>query len=100
MNNKTKLMIKYAAIITLIITLIMSLICLVNYYKYVGIINKLRSEDIDLLTKFDLQEQRDSRLYAVLSSLIWTAYITIITTITNIASLLINKEAKKINKIR
>lgn len=97
---KAKTILKYAAITTLILALVMSIISMINYYKYVNIINKLTSEDLDLLTKFDLQEQRDAKLYSALSSMIWTAYITIITIGTNIAHFFINQEPKKIKKIR
>ena len=100
MNKNVKKIIKIAAITTLILTLIMSIICMVNYYRYVGVINKLTSGEINWLTRFELQESRDSRLYAALSSLIWTAYISIVTIIINIANFIVGLEPKKIKKIR
>lgn len=100
MNENIKKIIKIAAISTLILSLIMSIICMVNYYKYVSIINKLTSDNIDWLTKFDLHEARDSRLYAALSSLIWTAYISIATIAINIVNFFIGLQPKKTKKIR
>ena len=100
MNNNVKKIIKIAAISTLVLSLIMTIICMVNYYRYVSIINKLTSEEIDWLTRFDLHESRDSSLYAALSSLIWAAYISIVTIAVNIANFIISLEPKKIKKIR
>lgn len=100
MNKNAKKVIKIAAISTLILLLIMTIVCMVNYYRYVSIINKLTSNNVDWLTRFELHEARDSRLYAVLSSLIWTAYISIATIAINIVNFFIGLEPKTIKKIR
>lgn len=84
----------------LIATVILGIITLVNYYSYVNILNKLTHPDTDLITKFELQESRDKFLYKTLTTTIYTCYVAIITAITSISNLIINRAKKNSLKIR
>ena len=93
----TKKIFKIASIVLLATTLTLAIITLINYYSYVNVLNKLTQPDVDLITKFDLQEDRDTYLYRTLGTIIWTCYIAIATTITTITSMILNKQKRAVS---
>lgn len=99
---KTKKIIQITSIALLFLTLTLLITTLVNYYKYIGTINQITAGDTDLITKFTLQENKEKFLYSTLKTLVWSAYIGIVTIIITVTSIILNnkKENKTIKKIR
>lgn len=97
MNIKT--IFKWVSIALLITTLILSIITLANYYKYVGIINDLSNTELNLLTKFELQESLNTYSLRTFKLLLWTCYVSIATVIVTITHLILSHKKNPI-KIR
>lgn len=97
---KAKKIMTIISISLLTISIILMAITLIHYYKYVGIINTIKSADIDWLTKYELHQQRDLYLYRSLSLLVWTVYVGIATCISALATIIMYIPRKKIEKIR
>ena len=97
MNIKT--IFKWVSIALLITTLILSIITLANYYKYVGIINDLSNTELNLLTKFELQESLNTYSLRTFKLLLWTCYVGIATVIVTITHLILSHKKNPI-KIR
>ena len=74
-----KKILKIATFSFAIITIVVAIITLVNYYSYASVLEKLQSTDIDLLTKFELQEDRDTYLYRTLRLTPWALFLSLAT---------------------
>lgn len=94
-----KKIIKTASIVLAIISIILCIITLVNYYQYANTLENLQTTDLDLLKMFELQEDRDAYLYRTLNTLPWTVFISIFSAILSSVSIILNHN-RNIQKIR
>ena len=95
----TKKIFKWASIILTIASLILCIVTLVNYYNYVGVINKLSGSELTLLEKFKLQESLDTYSLRTFKTLLWTCYIGIATAVITIVTFILHIKRNQI-KIR
>lgn len=90
---------KWVSVVLIIASLILCIVTLVNYYNYVGVINKLSSSELTLLEKFELQENLDTYSLRTFKMLLWTCYTGIVTSITTIVTFMLYIKRNQI-KIR
>ena len=61
-----KKILKITSIILLVISLALAILCLVQYYKYIGVINKLKDNTIDFISKSpSLRKRVEIRAFAM-----------------------------------
>ena len=97
----TKKLLKYASYIMIGATIILAIINLVNYYNYANVLSQLQESNVDLLTRFELQDSKDLYLNRTLRLLPWTAFVSIFSAIVSGVTLFLHLKPKKnYNKIR
>ena len=97
---KTKKILNIISICLLVVSLALLISCLVSYYKYVGTIKEITSTEIDLIKKFELQSSKENYLYKTLTMLVWAAYVSILSILTAIVSLVISSKKENVQKFR
>lgn len=96
-----KNILKYICYALISATLVLSIITLVNYFSYANVLTNLKNTELDLLTKFELQESKELYLYRILQILPWTCFISAISAVLCFVTLILNLKSKNsFRKIR
>lgn len=98
--TKAKKILSIISVVLLAVCLALLITSLVNYYSYVSTLKTLSSQNLDLLTKFELQESRETYLFRTLKTLVWTAYVSIPSIITGIVCIILNCKKENTKKFR